>query len=115
MAPESRMELYYTPALAPLVEQLDLNFLDVSAITGDTKKHRLLTQAIALHIYNQVDFRGVPLFDGIRYVSHVNADWECWAVFHDRFRHTPVSTKRVDPGDPELHRALAAINVQIIP
>lgn len=109
------MELYYTPSLTPLVEQLDLNFLDVSAITGDTKQHRQLTQAISLHIYNLTDKRGEHLFDGVRYLSHVNADWECWAVFHDRFRHTPVSTERVDPGDPELHRALAAINVQVIP
>ncbi|HKP54958.1 MAG TPA: RES domain-containing protein [Chloroflexia bacterium] len=115
IAPESRMELYYTPSITPLVEQLDLNFLDVSAITGDTKEHRQLTQAIALHIYNLTDDQSQPLFDGIRYLSHVNMDWECWAVFHDRFRHTPVSTEPVDLGDPELHRALSAINVKVMP
>jgi len=115
MAPESRMELYYTPTITPLVEQLGLNFLDVSAITGDTREHRQLTQAIGLHTYNLSDSQGTPLFDGIRYLSHVNSDWECWAVFHDRFRHTPVSTEPVDLSDPELHRALSAIRVKIIP
>ncbi|MEO5952421.1 MAG: RES domain-containing protein, partial [Chloroflexia bacterium] len=97
MAPESRMELYYTPAITPLVEQLGLNFLDVSAITGDTKEHRQLTQAMALHIYNLADSQGTPLFDGIRYLSHVSTDWECWTVFHDRFRHTPVSCRACRP------------------
>ncbi len=115
MAPESRMELYYTPAITPLVEQLHLNFLDVSAITGDTNEHRQLTQALALHIYNLTGKQGTPLFDGIRYVSHVNSEWECWAVFHDRLRHAPVSTVPVDPADPELHRALSAIKVRIVP
>ncbi len=115
MAPESRMEFYYTHAITPLVEQLELNFLDVSAITGDTKEHRQLTQAIALHIYDLTDSQRRPLFDGIRYLSHVNSDWECWAVFHDRFRHSPVSTEPVDLRDPELHRALSAIRVNIIP
>ena len=115
MAPESRMELYYTPAITPLVEQLHLNFLDVSAITGDTNEHRQLTQTIALHIYELIDKQGTLLFDGIRYVSHVNAGWECWVVFHDRLRHAPLSTVPLDLADPELHRALAVTRVRIVP
>jgi hypothetical protein len=109
------MELYYSPAITPLVEQLDLNFLDVSSITGDTKEHRQITQAIALHTYDLTDNQGTPLFGGIRYLSHINTDWECWAVFHSRFRHIPVSTEPVDLHDPELHRALSAIRIKVIP
>jgi len=115
MAAESRMDLYYSSVIPPLVAQLALSFLDVSAITGDTKQHRQLTQAIALHIYSLADAQGRPMFDGIRYISHVSADWECWAVFHYRFKHTPISTDPVDLADPELHRALTAIKVHLVP
>jgi RES domain len=115
MAAGTRMALYYTPTIPPLVEQLGLSHLDISAITGDTKEHRQLTQEIALYIYNLADNQGQPAFDGIRYLSHVNADWECWAVFHERFRHTPMTTNPVDLSDPELHHALSILKVRTIP
>jgi hypothetical protein len=111
----SRTTLYHTdPSIFPLVGALGLNSFDASALTGDTDAHRKLTQQVALSIYKKVDAQGRRLFDGIRYESHVNTDWECWAVFYECLQYTPVSVTAVDPTDPSLIRAMSALNVQII-
>jgi hypothetical protein len=38
---------------------------------------------IAKWAFDRRDLEGRPLFAGIRYLSRLNTDWECWAVFHD--------------------------------
>ncbi len=69
------------PALAPLAVALGLPDVDLSAITGPQRR---LTQELALHVYNQVDPRGAPLYaDGALIVR------DAWAgrpppATHDR-------------------------------
>lgn len=115
MATETRTVLYHTPTIAPLVRQLGLNYLDVSAVTGDTRLHRELTQEIALYVYNQTDRSKHPIYAGIRYLSHLNTNWECWAIFHDRLRHTPMSPEPINLNDPELYNTLSLLNIEMIP
>ena len=49
-------------------------------------------------------------FAGIRYLSRLNAEWECWAVFDDRMRHVagcpglPTSIPRDDADLIEVAR-----------
>lgn len=52
--------------------------LDVSVIRG---RDRRVTRLVSQHIHAQRDQNGDPVFDGIRYLSRTNTDWECWAVF----------------------------------
>lgn len=71
---------------------------------------RNLTQEIARHIYEQ-EIDGEPLYAGIRYISRLGQDWECWAVFADRIRHIrgmPGPPQTVHPDDPDL-LAIAAL------
>jgi hypothetical protein len=88
-APETIQEL--RTALASVAMALGLADIDLSALCGP---QRGLTQEIARHIYGQVDPTGRPLYHGLRYLSHYNIDWECWAIFTDRLAHRVV---RVDP------------------
>jgi hypothetical protein len=88
-APETIQEL--REALAPIAVTLGLPDVEVSALCGP---ERILTQEIARFIYEQSDPAGRPLYHGLRYLSHYNTDWECRAIFADRFSHRVV---RVDP------------------
>ena len=107
--------LYHTAWIPPLIEKLGLSSLDISATTGNSLKHRELTQEIALYIYNQQDSHGQALYAGLKYMSHLNRDWECWAVYYDRLLHAPMSTRQVRLNDPELIRAATELNLRIAP
>ncbi len=115
MALQTRTELYHGDAtIAPLVQNLGLKFLDISAITGATNKHRRLTQQIALSVHSHLDNQGGQLFHGVRYQSHVDPQWECWALFHECLLHKPLSVTEVVPDDPALLAALHAMNIRQI-
>lgn len=90
---------YLRAALTPSVTALGLGDLDFGAVVGP---HRKLTQAIARHVYELRDNEDMPLFAGLRYLSRLNPEWECWAVFADRMIHTPLSTVTIAPGNPDL-------------
>jgi hypothetical protein len=42
-----------------------------------------VTRYISQWAFEQADEVGRPLFAGIRYLSRLNTEWECWAVFDD--------------------------------
>ncbi len=85
--------------LASQAHELGLDDIDLSAVIGP---HRTLTQHLARYVYEQVDENGLPLFAGIRYLSRLNADWECWAIFDTRMQHTPAMPESILPDDPGL-------------
>lgn len=72
--------------LAPLADSLGLVDVDLSTLTS---QQRRFTQGCARYLYDQLDAAGRPRFAGIRYLSRLNPNWECWAVFADRIRHAP--------------------------
>ncbi len=90
------------PVLAPVAVGLHLPDIDMSAIAGPQRE---LTQEAGLHIYNQRDGRGRPLYAGIRYVSRLKREWECWAIFADRVRHRPLLVEPIAADDPHLYEA----------
>ena len=101
MAPETRAQL--TRALAPLLDRLEVTDLDLSAMMN--KDLRRFSQEVARHIYEQVDETGIPRFAGSRYLSRHNPEWELWAIYHDRLRHTRHPSKSIFPDDSGLVEA----------
>lgn len=82
--------------LSPLLAWLEIEQLDLSAITSPAP--RLLTQYAARYVYSSG-------FAGIRYVSRLGANWECWALFEGRFHHDmgyPGFPENIDPNDDDL-------------
>jgi len=87
--------------LAPLAARLAISDIDLSTVTS---QQRRFTQACARHIH---DDRNVhPHIAGIRYLSRLNPDWECWAIFDDRLRHAP--------GHPGLPKSILADDADLL-
>jgi hypothetical protein len=66
--------------LASLLAYYGYEDLDVPTVRGADRR---ITRWIAKWAFEQRDADGAPVFAGIRYLSRLNTDWECWAVFHD--------------------------------
>jgi hypothetical protein len=54
--------------------------LDVPTVRGGDRR---ITRWIGKWAFELRDDDGIPVFAGIRYLSRLNTEWECWAVFHD--------------------------------
>lgn len=52
--------------------------LDLSAVTNQDRR---LSRKIAEFAYTATGTDGTPLYSGIRYMSRISSDWECWAIF----------------------------------
>jgi hypothetical protein len=99
------------PALAAVALEVGLPDVDLSAVTGPA---RLVTQEAARYIYEQHDTAGAPRYAGVRYLSRLNLEWECWAVFVDRLRHRVVrSGEVIRADDPGLYEAAALLGLGI--
>jgi hypothetical protein len=99
--------------LAPLARRLGVADIDLSSVTGPQRR---LTQAIARHVHDRRDRNGRPRFAGIRYLSRLDAEWECWAVFDDRMRHVagcPGFPTTVLPDDTDLMQVAKQFNLTI--
>jgi hypothetical protein len=107
-APESIQVL--REALAPLAVALRLPDIDVSALCGPQRR---LTHEIARYIYEQTDKGGRPLYSGLRYLSHYNTDWECWALFADRLSHRVLRADPIPATTPGLIDAARILRLRI--
>ena len=66
--------------LAPLLAYYGYSELDVPTVRGGDRR---ITRWIGKWAFERRDGEGAPIFAGIRYLSRLNTEWECWAVFHD--------------------------------
>lgn len=97
--------------LAETAERLDLEDIDLSAVTGP---HRCLTQEAARYVYDLTDDSGDPIYAGIRYLSRLNTSWELWAIFHDRMRHAPSEVAEpIRADDPGLVAASTLLGLRV--
>lgn len=64
--------------LGQLLAYYDHEDLDVATVRGADRR---ITRWIGKWAYDQRDDDGLPVFAGVRYLSRLNSDWECWAVF----------------------------------
>lgn len=54
--------------------------LDVPTIRGGDRR---ITRWIGRWAHLQRDAQGRPLYSGIRYLSRLSSEWECWAIFEN--------------------------------
>jgi hypothetical protein len=107
-APETHDHLNW--ALADVLTALGIDGgFDLSSITS---RHRRLSQEVARYVYEFQDEAGEPLYAGIRYLSRLNAGWECWAVFDTRFEGTSYPAESIFPDDPGLREACARLGLR---
>lgn len=78
--------------LGSVLAMFGIDALDVAAIRG---RDRRVTQLIAQFGWIQENRDGSPMLAGIRYLSRLNNEWECWAVYD-----------RVDLEEEERHPIL---------
>lgn len=97
-------------ALSPSVAAFGLHDLDLSAVLGP---HRRLTQQCARLIYELCDEDGSPLFAGLRYLSRLSPDWECWAIFADRMRRSATSSVAIAPAHPDMLAACQTFGLRV--
>lgn len=88
--------------LAPLLALWDISELDVSVIRGADRR---ITRWISFWAWQAMTPTGRPRFAGIRYVSRLNSDWECWALF-DRARLEELEREPIHKSNSAL-RAVA--------
>ncbi len=91
--------------------------IDESALLGP---ERDFTQRVARYFYEQQDDERQPLYAGLRYVSRLNLEWECWAVFSDRMKHAsgmPGPPETIYPDDPDLMEIarLWSLTIETVP
>lgn len=90
---------YLRSELAPLAVEYKISDVDLSALTS---QQRPFTQHCARHIYTLTNGHGGPACAGIRYVSRLDANWECWAIFDDRLTHTSGFPANILADDADL-------------
>ena len=92
---------FLSETLAPQLVQLGYgDNLDLSDVTNHDRR---LSRLIAQHAYTAADDSGDPLYSGIRYMSRVGSQWECWAIFAgsdvELIEPTPIELD-----DPDLQK-----------
>lgn len=86
------------PAMAGLLIRVGQPDLDIAAVRGGDRR---LTRWISHWAWSQVDPSGRPRYAGIRYLSRLNSEWECWAVF-DHVRLHEIQRRPILRSMPEL-------------
>jgi len=66
--------------LAPLLAYYEIGDLDVATVRGGDRR---ITRWISKWAFDQRDANGKAVYAGIRYLSRLSSEWECWAVFQD--------------------------------
>ncbi len=64
--------------LAVALSLLEVKDLDVSDIRSSDRR---VTRLVSQWAWSQDLPNGEPRFAGIRYLSRLNSEWECWAIF----------------------------------
>ncbi|HVF04418.1 MAG TPA: RES domain-containing protein [Frankiaceae bacterium] len=83
--------------------------LDVGVLRGSDRR---VTQLVSEWVYRRVDGSGAQRYAGIRYLSRVCSDWECWAVLGD-VELVPLELKPITLDVPELQRVAKQFELQV--
>nr|WP_173287746.1 RES family NAD+ phosphorylase [Streptomyces sp. 44030] len=90
-----------TQRMARIFAALGVARLDVSTVRGADRR---VTRSIAQWIHDQEDDLGNRLYAGVRYLSKIDTDWECWAVFDDTGWEEAEAPRPIQPDDVDLVR-----------
>jgi hypothetical protein len=88
------------PDFEPLLKFYGYSDLDVPVVRGHDRR---ITRYISQWTYEQLDEDERPMYAGIRYLSRLNSDWECWAVF-DHVAIEELTRHAILPQDEALTR-----------
>lgn len=106
-----------------------VRFLDVEALKTRQKLRSELAEILAFFGFDDLDVPTVRGGDrritrwisqwayenhyaGVRYLSRLNSDWECWAVFHD-VDITEVERRGINEGDEALARIAKSFDLRV--
>jgi hypothetical protein len=95
--------------LAPLLAYYGYTELDVPTIRGGDRR---LSRWIGKWAFEQRGEDGLPIFAGIRYLSRLNTDWECWAVFHD-VEIKEISRHPIECQNPALTSVARSFDIRV--
>ena len=93
------------PHLQPICSDLGLPTFDVNSLIQ--AENREITQRASRIIFDLANY------SGIYYQSRHGLNLENWALFEGRAVVSPVETSPVSREDPELHEALALLQLEI--
>ena len=100
---------YLRGELALGLSALGVDDLDVSAIrSGDRRIGRLISS----WAYQQVDENSIARYAGIRYLSRLNSEWECWAAFDDLLIDS-AKAGPIEANDPALSAVCTLFNLTV--
>jgi len=95
--------------LAPLLAYYGYTELDVPTVRGGDRR---ITRWIGKWAFEHRDANDRPLFAGIRYLSRLNTEWECWAVFHD-VEIKELSRRPIEREDPALAAIARSFKIRV--
>lgn len=82
--------------------------LDLAAICNQDRR---LSRAIARYAFTAADPDGEPTYSGIRYMSRIASDWECWAIFGGTTVEL-LDTQTIELTDPDLQKIAKLWNLR---
>jgi hypothetical protein len=95
--------------LAPLLALWGYHDFDISDVRG---RDRRITRYIGQWAYEQFDADERPLYAGVRYLSRLNSDWECWAIF-DNVEIEELARRPILPQDDALQRIARSYGLKV--
>jgi len=100
---------YLERELGTTLSLLGCTDLDVPTIRGHDRR---ITRAISEWAWQQVDDEKNPVFAGLRYLSRLDTEWECWAVF-DRVATTELQRLPILSSNPNLNRVARRFGIVV--
>jgi hypothetical protein len=95
--------------LAPILTAYGASDLDVATVrSGD----RRITRWVSWWAWSQLNDDGAPRYAGIRYLSRLNSDWECWAIF-DRVPTRELERDAIPETMPEMQEIARLFKLRV--
>lgn len=85
---------------ASMLATLEISEIDVSVIRGGDRR---ITRMVSLWAWSQQNEDGTPKYAGVRYLSRLDTEWECWALF-DRVPTRELERRGIVLEMTELHQ-----------
>lgn len=95
--------------LATTLANLGVEHLNVSSVRGEDRR---VTREISQWVHDQVDPGDTCRYAGIRYLSKINSDWECWCLFDDCLLE-PGILNPIPRDMPELQEAADLLSLLV--
>ncbi len=84
-------------------ELVALGYDDPLDLSDICNRDRRLSRAIALYAFTAAEADGRPKYSGVRYISRIATDWECWAIFEGTEIEV-LGQRTIELSDPDLQK-----------